>query len=126
MGHEAPDRKVIERDWLSRGFSCQLWVDPPGQRWEDFVHDTDELLVILEGKLELEMGGEVQRPAPGEEVFIPQRRRDHRPLALRIQLSHGTRTSRSSPVHYTRPGYTWNTPTRMRSSGSWRQATPRS
>ena len=72
MGHEAPDRKVIERDWLSRGFSCQLWVDPPGQRWEGFVHDTDELLVILEGKLELEMGGEVQRPAPGEEVFIPR------------------------------------------------------
>ncbi|XSG85624.1 MAG: hypothetical protein ACPW60_02645 [Methylohalobius sp. ZOD2] len=28
----------IAQDWKGRGFSCDLWVDSPGQRWEDFVH----------------------------------------------------------------------------------------
>ena len=61
----------IECDWWARGFSCGLWVDPPGQVWEDYVHATDELLMVLEGELELEMKGRVFRPQQGEEVFIP-------------------------------------------------------
>ena len=70
MGHKE-SRSKIEQDWQSRGFSCGLWVDPPGQVWEDYVHATDELLMVLEGELELEMQGRVFRPKVGEEVFIP-------------------------------------------------------
>ena len=40
------DQNKIEKDWAKRGYSCGLWVDPPGQLWEDYVHDTDELLSI--------------------------------------------------------------------------------
>jgi len=65
------NREQIEQDWHSRGFSCGLWVDPPGQMWEDYVHQTDELLMILEGELELEMQGRTFRPKVGEEVLIP-------------------------------------------------------
>ena len=65
------DRAHIERDWRARGFSCGLWVDPPGQVWEDYVHSTDELLMVLEGELELEMQGRTFRPKNGEEVLIP-------------------------------------------------------
>ena len=65
------DQEGVAQDWAARGFSCALWVDPPGQRWENFVHDTDELVVVVEGELELEVDGEVQRPGAGEEVFIP-------------------------------------------------------
>ena len=61
----------IQLDWQTRGFSCGLWVDPPGQVWENYVHATDELLMVLEGELELEMQGRVFRPKVGEEVFIP-------------------------------------------------------
>jgi mannose-6-phosphate isomerase-like protein (cupin superfamily) len=61
----------IEKDWRSRGFSCGLWIDPPGQAWEGYVHQTDELLLVLEGELELEMEGRTFRPKAGEEVFIP-------------------------------------------------------
>lgn len=61
----------VEKDWRSRGFSCELWVDPPGQVWEDYVHATDELLMVLEGELELEIKGRTFRPKIGEEVFIP-------------------------------------------------------
>lgn len=31
-----PDHKKIAAEWASGGFSCDLWTDPPGQRWEDF------------------------------------------------------------------------------------------
>ena len=65
------EQQVVARDWASRGFSCGLWVDPPGQRWEDFVHGTDELVMVVEGRLELEIDGERHRPEVGEEVFIP-------------------------------------------------------
>ena len=37
------DQAAVERSWRERGFSCGLWVDPPGQVWADYVHDTDEL-----------------------------------------------------------------------------------
>jgi mannose-6-phosphate isomerase-like protein (cupin superfamily) len=67
------DRKQVESGWRTRGFSCGLWVDPPGQVWEDYVHATDELLMIVEGDLELEMHGRRFRPQKGEEVLIPAR-----------------------------------------------------
>ncbi len=66
-----PDRRKIAADWASRGFGCDLWTDPPGQRWEDFRHTTDELVAVLEGQMEFEVGGEVYRPKIGEELRIP-------------------------------------------------------
>lgn len=67
------DRGQVEKEWKARGFSCGLWTDPPGQTWGNYVHDVDELLMILEGQLELEMQGRTFRPKLGEEVFIPAR-----------------------------------------------------
>ena len=64
-------QKEIEKDWSERGFSCGLWTDPPGQVWEDFTHGTDELVILLEGEIEIEIEGKTFRPEPGEEVFIP-------------------------------------------------------
>jgi quercetin dioxygenase-like cupin family protein len=46
-------------------------VDPPGQRWEDFTHPTDELVLVLEGAMEFEVEGRAVRPATGEELLIP-------------------------------------------------------
>jgi quercetin dioxygenase-like cupin family protein len=67
----ADHRQRIARDWASRGFGCELWVDPPGQRWEDFVHASDELVMVLEGDMEFEIEGRLYRPGAGEELFIP-------------------------------------------------------
>jgi len=67
------DRDRIAAAWSARGFSCGLWVDPPGQRWEDFTHQTDELVMVLEGAMEFEVAGGVYRPAIGEELLIPAR-----------------------------------------------------
>jgi quercetin dioxygenase-like cupin family protein len=63
--------KDVSTDWKARGFSCDLWVDPPGQRWEDFVHSADELILVVEGELELEISGVTSQPEVGEEVLIP-------------------------------------------------------
>jgi mannose-6-phosphate isomerase-like protein (cupin superfamily) len=67
------DRERVAADWATRGFGCDLWVDPPGRRWEDFVHPTDELVMVLEGDQEFEFEGFASRPTVGEELLIPAR-----------------------------------------------------
>ena len=53
------------------GFSWDLWVDPPGQEWIDFVHSTDERVVVKEGRLEFEVQGARAMLEPGDQVLIP-------------------------------------------------------
>jgi len=64
--------EAVARDWRARGFSCGLFVDPPGREWNGFVHDTDELVTVTEGRLEVEVAGEAAVLDPGDEVFIPR------------------------------------------------------
>jgi mannose-6-phosphate isomerase-like protein (cupin superfamily) len=63
----------VRKGWAERGFSCDLWVDPPGQVWADFVHPVDELVMAVEGEIEFEFGGETHRPGTGQELLIPAR-----------------------------------------------------
>ena len=65
------DSDQIKQNWNSRGYSFGVFRDPPGQVWADFVHRTDELVVLAEGEIEVEIEGESQRPQIGEEVSIP-------------------------------------------------------
>lgn len=65
------DPTAVKRDWENRGFSWGLWIDPPGREWKDFVHDTDELLMLTEGDIEVTCQGNTVRPRLGEEVYIP-------------------------------------------------------
>jgi len=62
---------AVRADWKARGFSFECWTDPPGRVWADFVHDTDELAMLLEGEIEFTVGEKTVRPAIGEEVAIP-------------------------------------------------------
>ena len=66
-------KEQVEHDWAERGFSCDLWVDPPGTVWADFVHDHDELVLLLDGALMIEMNGRVLRLEPGNELLVPAR-----------------------------------------------------
>ena len=68
---QPPNRNKVAADWRERGFSCELWVDPPGQRWEDFTHATDELVTVLEGEMEFEVEGQIHHPKIGDELLIP-------------------------------------------------------
>lgn len=65
------ERERVAADWRERGFSCGLWVDPPGQVWADYVHGVDEVVMVVEGEVEFEIGGVAHRPPPGEELLIP-------------------------------------------------------
>ena len=66
------DRNQVVHEWGQRGYSCDVFVDPPGREWNDFVHTTNELVTVMEGKLKLTIGGEEIIAGPGDEVFIPK------------------------------------------------------
>lgn len=66
------DRDAVAADWQARGYSCGLFVDPPGQEWNDFVHSTNELVMVAEGRLRMSVGEETVVVEPGDEVFIPK------------------------------------------------------
>ena len=62
---------AVRENWRNRGFSCDIWIDPPGKVWANFVHGTDELLMLIDGEIELEMDGEILHPEIGDEILIP-------------------------------------------------------
>ena len=65
------DQNKIAQEWHKKGFSCATFQDPPGQRWEDYTHEVDELFLVLEGNVEIEIAGKKLCPQPGEEILIP-------------------------------------------------------
>ena len=66
------ERARVAADWTSRGYSCALFTDPPGREWNDFVHRTNELVTVVEGRLRMTVAGEAWEVGPGDEVFIPR------------------------------------------------------
>tara|TARA_B000000532_G_scaffold195381_1_gene161451 strand:+ start:29 stop:262 length:234 start_codon:yes stop_codon:yes gene_type:complete len=62
---------LIKQNWHSRGYSFGVFRDPPGQVWADFVHRTNELIVLAEGEIEVEIEGKAERFQIGGMVFIP-------------------------------------------------------
>lgn len=67
------DQEKVKTHWRLRGFSCDIWTDPPQQRWSNYIHDVDELVMLLEGEIELSFEGKTIHPKAGEEVLIPAR-----------------------------------------------------
>ena len=65
----------IRSDWSRRGYSFEYWIDPPGQIWRDFEHEVDELVMLIEGDIEIEFDGKCVQPRPGDEIVIPARTR---------------------------------------------------
>ena len=57
--------------WNLKGYGFGVFRDPPGRVWTDFVHKTDELVVLAEGEIEVEIEGKASSAQIGEEVFIP-------------------------------------------------------
>ncbi len=65
------DHSAVRDDWYDRGFLCDIWIAPPGKIWTDFVHDTNEFLMLIDGEIELEMDDNILHPKIGDEVLIP-------------------------------------------------------
>ena len=66
------DRDEMSRNWAARGYSCALFIDPPDQEWNNFVHDCNELVTVAEGRLEMTVGDQIDILEGGDEVFIPK------------------------------------------------------
>jgi mannose-6-phosphate isomerase-like protein (cupin superfamily) len=66
------ERGKVAADWRTRGYSCALFVDPPGREWIDFVHACNELVTVAEGRLEMTVGNTRLVAEPGDEIFIPK------------------------------------------------------
>ncbi|WP_447970686.1 cupin domain-containing protein [Nitrospira sp. M1] len=66
-----PERSEVAKDWHARGFTCGLWIDHAGRTWNGTQNTTEELFMLLSGKLELEIQGKRIQPEIGEEVHIP-------------------------------------------------------
>jgi len=66
------DRDQVAHDWVRRGYSCDLFTDPPGREWNNFIHATNELVAVMEGTLKITIGGEEILAEPGDEIFIPK------------------------------------------------------
>jgi len=67
------DEAAVAADWKARGYSCNPFADPPGQQWLDFTHGTNELVTVVEGRLEMVVGDVRVEMSPGDEIFIPAR-----------------------------------------------------
>ena len=65
------DQKDVSQSWNDRGYSCDIFVDPPGREWNDFVHSTNELVTVVEGQLRITIEDQDIYAGPGDEVFIP-------------------------------------------------------
>lgn len=60
---------VVRTDYPE--FSFDVFRDPPGQVWADFVHDRDEFVVVADGQIEIAVGAERMICTPGHLVLIP-------------------------------------------------------
>ena len=65
------ERSEVAKDWHARGFSCGMWIDHAGRSWNGTPNETEELIMVLSGKLEVEMEGMRFQPDIGEEIRIP-------------------------------------------------------
>ncbi len=67
------EQSVVAGDWEGRGYSCGVFIDPPGREWNDFVHSSNELVTVMEGALEMTIEHQRLIVTPGDEVLIPAR-----------------------------------------------------
>lgn len=66
------DRNAVTAHWRAEGYSCHTMTDRPGQEWNDFTHETNEVVTVVEGRLRLILAGEVVEAGPGDLVYIPR------------------------------------------------------
>ena len=76
------------KSWTARGFNCEYHVDPPGSAHPQDVCDTDEVIVVLEGEVEVEYYGKTFRQKTGEEILIP------------ATVKHKVRNAGKKPLHW--------------------------
>ena len=65
-------KSAVADDWQRRGYSCDWFVDPPGREWNNFIHDCNELVTVVDGRLAMRVAGKHCVVEAGDEVYIPK------------------------------------------------------
>lgn len=65
------DKAKVRNAWAAAGYTCELWVGAPHQVWHDFRHEIDERILMLDGRVLVEMQGRTILLQPGDELQIP-------------------------------------------------------
>jgi hypothetical protein len=66
------DPGEVVRDWIARGYAARAFREPSGEPAHERARDTDHLLTVVEGRLEVGLNGENYVLEPGDELFIPR------------------------------------------------------
>lgn len=66
------DFDEIQEEWRAKGFGFGVFRDPTGQEWNDFVHQTDEYVIVAEGTLTISVGQDMATCCAGDLVWIPK------------------------------------------------------
>ena len=66
------DFPAVKADWQCEGFSFGIFRDPPGQEWNNFTHQSDEYVLVAEGRIKIDVGSETAICEPGDLVCIPR------------------------------------------------------
>lgn len=69
--NETVNETKVDSNWYNRGFTCNKRCDPPGQIWADYAHDADELIMVVDGAIDVDMKGETHHLEPGQELLVP-------------------------------------------------------
>jgi len=65
------DKREAIREISDAGWWPISWRDAPGETYEPHKHDADQTLYLVEGSLELEVGGETHSLHPGDKLELP-------------------------------------------------------
>ena len=66
-------RADVKRDWEARGYGARRYDAEPGWAQDDHYHAFDELVTVVEGRLEVTIEGQRFVLEPGDEIFNPGR-----------------------------------------------------
>ncbi len=61
----------VAKRWAKMGFSFGVWEDPTGHSTEVSVHEVDQIVYVVSGRLRFELGDQTTQLAAGEETIIP-------------------------------------------------------
>jgi hypothetical protein len=66
------DESAVTRDWIARGYACRASDDDPGQPWRTLPADSDALVTVVAGRLEVSLASDTYALEAGDELFIPR------------------------------------------------------
>ena len=59
------------REIVAVGWWPVSWRDPPGETYAPHKHDADQTVYLVEGGMQLEIGGRVYDLEPGDKLDVP-------------------------------------------------------